>query len=58
MHLLAESWSSMATETKETPQGTFHDALTGKTVVRDLTSEEIAENETSYIAFIDVPSPE
>jgi hypothetical protein len=25
------------------PQGTFHDAITGETITRDLTAEEIAE---------------
>jgi hypothetical protein len=25
------------------PQGTFHDAITGETITRDLTAEDIAE---------------
>jgi hypothetical protein len=25
------------------PQGTFHDAITGNTITRDLTAEEIAQ---------------
>jgi hypothetical protein len=32
----------MATATPKPPTGTFHDALTGKTIIRELTQEEIA----------------
>ena len=31
---------------EDKPQGMFHNAVTGETIVRDLTAEEIAELET------------
>ena len=58
MPLLVESWLSMATETKKTPQGTFHDAVTGETIVRDLTAEEIASAEENYPSDFILPSAE
>jgi len=36
------------------PTGTFHDALTGETIERELTDEEIAALPQPY----DLPSPE
>lgn len=48
----------MATEIKEIPQGTFHNALTGETVVRDLTQEEIASVEETYPSAFVLPSAE
>ena len=36
------------------PTGTFHDALTGETIERELTDEEI----TALPDFTDLPNPE
>ena len=33
----------MATATPKPPTGTFHDALTGETIIRELTPEEIEQ---------------
>lgn len=35
------------------PQITIHDALTGETIIRDMTAEEIA----SYVIEVDLPTP-
>jgi hypothetical protein len=38
--------------------GTFHDAATGQTVVRELTTEELVEYEATIANAEHLPSPE
>ena len=37
----------------EPQYGTFHDAVTGETVTRELTQEEINENENMSPSYVD-----